>query len=580
MGGIYAESPDKLFVAGFGVGPESAMPTSGTMLELYSMMQQTVVDPAGGGDWTRIENAISDIAGKPGNWNVLCRAGQAMTTNATIALSRPETIRIQAQSDARALPYGNGSTSAHASGTTVVQRGDVAIEGMVLGNVYLDVASSGINNVVIDKCRITGEGTSAASVYMANTNGSGYGWGTEEDPITLKNSILGGLYVESTPSVVQPLSYYSRFVNNSFAGDYWTANNATATIYINSSIAASGDIQTHYLSFYNNFVDIAREEPEFSLGQECVSVTTPSYYMQIVKEGSGNMAADATVNTHLGTAVVDDAVDAFVDPVAQPTVPYSYGDYRPKWGSSLYNVGTTRLDAATSIEDISRGVVGDTCEPGASESPGSPPPDVSAGSVYLYTAGSIEYDDSINLFSQGDTILAKTGGLNLYTEGHESGVNKISRFFPMFLHSSFFRSLPLFLPGPLSGEYTLFSNNVPMYLNGVGTYVSNTLDMIMPNTGYGSGTYVSGGLYLYTTGEGLIDGASVYNKHIDLFLQGGTEVSGQLDLVLLGYGVSTDSIHLYTAGVTGTATSGVDMFAGGADTDDTSIYLFARGYRA
>lgn len=125
------------------------------------------------------------------------------------------------------------------------------------------------------------------------------------------------------------------------------------------------------------------------------------------------------------------------------------------------------------------------------------------------------------------------------------------------------------------------SHSIYLYLHGVPLATSSSFEMVMPNTGYGSGTYVSDSIYLYTTGEGLIRDASIYNKYINLFLQGGTEASGQFDLFALGHSVGTESVYLYTAGVLGVATSGVDMVIPVVhDTDSDSIRLFARGYNA
>jgi hypothetical protein len=352
MGGVYGDSPDKLFAAGFGVGPESAMPTSGTMLELYSMMQQTVVDPAGGGDWNNLGDAVADVCGKDGNWNILCR-GDQLISGRTVTVeddSAFETLRITATEESRANANGNDAEIARASGTLTINRSNVTINKLTLDAVKVDAASSAIENVDIDSCRITGSDVSGPAVYLFSD--SDFAVGTERDPVVVRNSIVGETLISVTSDA--EIDNYVNFVNNTFTGETnWL--DSTDYSFVVSGESVDDGVVTITGVFSNNIL---------------LSNTTAGVFVEETGDatinftGGKNIADDTSLNTLLDTDnTISVAERIFIDPTTE-----FFGDYRLTGGSLAYRNAEVLIDAIYDIDGILRGAVGTLCNSGASES--------------------------------------------------------------------------------------------------------------------------------------------------------------------------------------------------------------------
>lgn len=239
--------------------------------------------------------------------------------------------------------------------------------------------------------------------------------------------------------------------------------------------------------------------------------------------------------------------------------------------------------------------------------------DLSESGTPLYMFGAYAYQSGISLYTGGYAV--GTSGLNLYTIsiGNSSGdvplfiegiyrdssnlplftksiVSSGDNFAPLFTYGdsgvpAIFGGKPLYL---FANENLTKTSDMPLYLMNssiANTYTnmplfldSNTrttggLDLILQNTAEYSGRQ----LRLYIRGDGELDGASIKNGSMPLFMERTEGTERGLDIYMRTNSGGSSGVNMYMNSVYG-AGSGLNAIIFAYDVPGSSIPIFTCGY--
>ena len=218
---------------------------------------------------------------------------------------------------------------------------------------------------------------------------------------------------------------------------------------------------------------------------------------------------------------------------------------------------------------------------------------------------------NINLVMTSFREIIESEEISLFMQGATAGSNFEFRKLNLFMSGEYRHvTFNLFLKGPTS-QLVAGNNTLNLSLVGSGTYSSGfvplfvggssaqyapslntltleqlyelTLDQLyelpLDSAPIFTGYYKSQDLTLYIMGEGLIDGASVGNSFLNLFLQGGKGSFNDLKLFLQGIPPSQQYVPLHMNGILGFLTKNLDLYLFNKQDFLHQLNLFIRGFQ-
>ena len=179
--------------------------------------------------------------------------------------------------------------------------------------------------------------------------------------------------------------------------------------------------------------------------------------------------------------------------------------------------------------------------------------------VNLYLSGGNDVSGTLNLYLEGGGQSSQKQALNLFTPAKLPKGTKDSKSLDLVLYN--------LQSSNLSYNTLSFEDYYALNLNQLNTLQLQSVES-QSNTVLG-----------FTLGtSGSSPNAAPVSGQMNLFLQIPPGVSKGADLFLLGSDSQTSNINLYEFGVTGVASSGVDLFVSSRGLDNKILNLFTRGY--
>jgi hypothetical protein len=357
--------------------------------------------------------------------------------------------------------------------------------------------------------------------------------------IGASTSISGGntMYTSASTSVFNNIVMYE-------AGGQETK---TAPMYI-VSIAQSSNSTSLYIGSSST---ISSGKPLYITGKDSTFVTSTLYTMSSAQASTG-------VKLYIGSST----------PINSSSPLYLNARLLANIGANMYMVGGTESNNNTLFTR------------GMSSISGSPSLYISSSvsatnSFGLITAGRGYRGEGMNMFAQ--QLMAETGNnsMTLFMSAPSiMGATGLCRFMSLYTSSFGVRdSMPMFLKN--TGNPPIESGFMPMYLKTneiVNTSYGSVMSFVMNNT-----VITGRKLKLYIRGDGQMDGASIENANMNMFLKQNQGDSQSVALVLGGKTIETLSASLFTKGVL-TYNSGTTLVISGQGVSGTvPLYVSAGG---
>jgi hypothetical protein len=241
----------------------------------------------------------------------------------------------------------------------------------------------------------------------------------------------------------------------------------------------------------------------------------------------------------------------------------------------------------------------------------------SSGSLTAYMFGVLGSSGvALNMYLACDRSTS-SGNINLYLEGSSSGATYYKNNITAYLHGeAMTTNLNMFIQG--TGTWTSGSSLINLYLLSNPDAINNsitgtiwgydgsggsstaglvylTLDELESlsldeleqleldsvtggDDGYGIRYVVNNNVTMYIAGDGVADGYVPSGSYMNMFIKAPSGTNNSVNCFIRGNGPSSSYTNLYTCGISGVATSGMNMYTRGTDTYNKNLNMFIRGY--